>query len=308
MPFYVVRIGKRPGIYDSWDGPNGAKEQVNGFTGAEHKKFKDLQSARLYYDQDMLGVQSIETESPKAIMWPRKLQGTHFKLKTPTATVKAEPIHKTVISRPTGKCSVDAWSWAKQKPKTMGMCISPRNSDSRSFTSIMPTEFILPEDINTLMKQYYSMLPDTNILYVYTDGSTIGNGTKRAKGGYGVFFSDTDLSNISEPLLNTKISNNTTELSAMISAFKVIQTLDINAVVHLYYDSEYAYNVITGVKKAHSNKELVALGSRLLRECRCSVIFQHVNSHTGATDLHSIGNEIADRLAKRGAKNVTQRT
>jgi ribonuclease HI len=38
--FYAVRIGRKPGIYTTWDGPTGAQAQVAGFAGAKHKSFE----------------------------------------------------------------------------------------------------------------------------------------------------------------------------------------------------------------------------------------------------------------------------
>ena len=40
--FYSVRIGKIPGIYNTW---SECKEQVNGFKGAKFKKFKSQEEA-----------------------------------------------------------------------------------------------------------------------------------------------------------------------------------------------------------------------------------------------------------------------
>lgn len=45
MKYYVVRVGKRPGIYDTWDE---CKEQVEGFEGAEFKSFSNYLDATNY--------------------------------------------------------------------------------------------------------------------------------------------------------------------------------------------------------------------------------------------------------------------
>lgn len=137
--------------------------------------------------------------------------------------------------------------------------------------------------------------PD-NVLAIYTDGSTIGNGKKNATGGYGVFFGKPDIPNISVPLKSGKVTNNIAELKAIIDALKYISSHNVKAVIH--YDSDYASGVICGRKKAHTNLELVNEGKMLLRACKVKPTFHHVYSHTGAKDLHSIGNEIADLLAK----------
>jgi hypothetical protein len=43
--YYAVAIGRRPGIYEDWDGKRGAKEQTDGFSGALHQRFNDCNSA-----------------------------------------------------------------------------------------------------------------------------------------------------------------------------------------------------------------------------------------------------------------------
>jgi viroplasmin and RNaseH domain-containing protein len=43
--YYAVAIGRRPGIYEDWDGKRGAQEQTDGFSGALHQRFNDRKSA-----------------------------------------------------------------------------------------------------------------------------------------------------------------------------------------------------------------------------------------------------------------------
>lgn len=47
MPFYAVRVGRQPGIYESWDETHA---QVNGYSGAVYKKFKTREEANLFID------------------------------------------------------------------------------------------------------------------------------------------------------------------------------------------------------------------------------------------------------------------
>lgn len=46
--FYAVSIGRRPGIYWSWQW---AKRQVEGWAGNTYRKFNDYVGARMYMDQ-----------------------------------------------------------------------------------------------------------------------------------------------------------------------------------------------------------------------------------------------------------------
>ena len=47
MKFYAVKKGRTPGIYRTWDA---AKEQVDGFSGAEYKSFEQITDATDYLD------------------------------------------------------------------------------------------------------------------------------------------------------------------------------------------------------------------------------------------------------------------
>ena len=59
--FYAVVRGVKPGIYDSWFGENGAKAQVDGFSGAIHQGFKTRTEAEEWYSEN----KNIETTSFK---------------------------------------------------------------------------------------------------------------------------------------------------------------------------------------------------------------------------------------------------
>jgi len=43
--YYAVARGRNPGIYTAWFGPDGAEEQIRGYTGARYKGFTSLPEA-----------------------------------------------------------------------------------------------------------------------------------------------------------------------------------------------------------------------------------------------------------------------
>lgn len=45
IKFYAVRVGKTPGIYQTW---SQAEEQVKGYSGAEYKSFSTEEEAIKY--------------------------------------------------------------------------------------------------------------------------------------------------------------------------------------------------------------------------------------------------------------------
>lgn len=191
-----------------------------------------------------------------------------------------------------------------------------KGADFKSFKNIKDAETYLKcqeasKPLSNVMKRLldsYKSHPDYNkslIVNIYTDGSTINNGQKDASGGYGVFIPETK--NVGDRLIvcklvGEKITNGVAELKAMYKAFVEIKEMsDINMDQEyvIYYDSTYAADVITKKKKARTNIEIIAECHEILDEIKqkCKISFKHVYSHTGNKDLHSIGNEIADKLA-----------
>lgn len=144
---------------------------------------------------------------------------------------------------------------------------------------------------------------------VYIDGACTNNGKPNAKAGYGVFFSDDDPRNESDTVKG-KQSNNTGELTAFIRSLEILEKeRQENRVINLYTDSEYVIKCVTtyGTKverngwksssgKPIPNLDLVKRAFQLFKESK-SVKLHHIEAHTNKTDIHSLGNAGADRLA-----------
>ena len=139
------------------------------------------------------------------------------------------------------------------------------------------------------------------VLYVYTDGSAYGNGTRHARGGYGIFYSRKDIPPVYAPIKQAKVTNCVAELTAILETLQSLKKYGVKCCC-IYSDCEYAMDVISGKKKAHTNLHLVEPAQKLFRDFAGKVTFTHVRSHTGAGDLHSLGNEVADMLAKKGTQ------
>ena len=141
--------------------------------------------------------------------------------------------------------------------------------------------------------------------YVYTDGACSNNGRKNAKASIGIYFGNGDPRNKSERVIG-KQTNNTAELTAIIKAYTIIKDdLDAGKKVCIATDSEYSIKCATKYGKRMSkenwkknipNKELVKKIYELYGN-NANVKFKHVRAHTSNTDIHSIGNDHADRLA-----------
>ena len=121
--------------------------------------------------------------------------------------------------------------------------------------------------------------------YVYTDGSSSKRGV-----GIGVFFGIDDPRNISEMLS----PNNTNQTAELIAILRVLQ-MRLTENIMIVSDSEYAIRCISGYYKT-SHTDIVNEAKQLFTP-NTNIQFMHVKAHTGKSDLHSIGNFHADRLA-----------
>ena len=145
--------------------------------------------------------------------------------------------------------------------------------------------------------------PDT---MVYTDGSCINNGYPNAEAGIGVYFGLNDSRNVSKKIDSNKKSNNIAELTAIITAYKILEEeIKENKKIVIFSDSMYAIRCITiyGEKneklkwnKTIPNIELVKEAYELFKN-KSNIKIIHIKAHTELTDIHSLGNQEADRLA-----------
>ena len=142
--------------------------------------------------------------------------------------------------------------------------------------------------------------------YVYTDGACSNNGGKNAKAGIGIYFGKNDPRNVSEKVVG-KQTNNTAELKAIINTHSIIKNdLERGLRICIVSDSQYSIRCATKKKKKQNdinwskdipNKNLVKEIYSLYKNK--NIEFMHIKAHTGKTDIHSIGNDGADRLANK---------
>jgi ribonuclease HI len=236
MPFYAVRVGKTPGIYNTWDE---CKTQVMGFKGAIYKKFMKQSDAQKF-------TENISTTYDKKAS------------KSYTRKKKKKGANKVYVKKP-------------------------------------------------------------NTLYIFTDGSSVGNGSSDSIAGYGIY--------IPEPFeyqikmrgsLPKGTTNNYAELKAILDALRLH---DYNEVRHnsqntenpidyivITTDSEYSMNCIikwaakwerNGWRSSQGgqvkNKGLIQQIWKLYKEYKPE--FLHINSHTGKRGFFYEGNQVADDLA-----------
>jgi len=148
--------------------------------------------------------------------------------------------------------------------------------------------------------------------YVYVDGACSNNGKPNAKAGIGIYFKEDDERNLSKRVIG-KQTNNTAELLAIIETYNIIEDdVKQGKNITIVSDSEYAIRCATtygekcakknwqvkskNVIKDIPNAELVKKIYNIFKDIK-NVSFTHIIAHTGKKDVHSIGNDNADRLA-----------
>jgi ribonuclease HI len=154
----------------------------------------------------------------------------------------------------------------------------------------------------TQKENVIDFIPD---YYVYTDGACSNNGKKNALAGIGIFFGINDIRNVSKKI-EGKQTNNRAELIAIIETYHIIENDIINGKnISIVTDSEYAIKCLSSYgEKCYKkdwnveipNKELVKTAYDIYKDKR-NIQFIHVKAHTNNTDIHSIGNDNADKLA-----------
>lgn len=166
---------------------------------------------------------------------------------------------------------------------------------------------------------------------VFTDGSCVGNGSKRAIGGTGVYFGPGNALNQSSRHEGTlvlaghpslRVTNQTMELLAAVIALRVVVVSKMSDTLTwvILTDSEYMINCMgTWIKGWEKNGFKNKFGQpvkniSLLKELRQLQLstrarFEHVPAHRGAPESSSVndvmrhaGNAAADALARSSSK------
>jgi ribonuclease HI len=166
-------------------------------------------------------------------------------------------------------------------------------------------------------------------IVIFTDGSASKNGSIRATGGIGVFFSNDNEKNVScetrlalkqlIPSFNfTKVTNNISELAAILKAFDLSRSdLRLGHTVIIKTDSMYCINSLTkwyigwgkngwvnSKKTAVLNKEIIQdIVDNYIKPYNSQIKFVKVKAHSNAPPINSPlyqdfwGNFKADQLA-----------
>jgi len=155
------------------------------------------------------------------------------------------------------------------------------------------------------------------IIEIYTDGSCFNNGRKNNYGGIGIYIPKLDIK-FSKKIPNA--TNNISELKAILKATKFTYSKKFpNTNFVLYTDSQYSINCCTKwhkkwrwngrEKKYYKYKNRAVKNSQLIRRIvkiltkKNNIQLKFIRAHTNNSDSHSMGNSIADLLAKKALSN-----
>ena len=169
-----------------------------------------------------------------------------------------------------------------------------------------PVDSVEKKDISKDISKDIDRLPTKErIMYIYTDGAVSNNtrGSSKSVGGIGIYFGRRDPRNLGERFLEYPVTNQRAEIWAIVRALQIIIDEKLNVKTDLkiviYSDSMYALNILNGSWNAKENRDLVNIGLRLMKHIH-NIELKHIRAHTGKKDIHSKGNDMADKLAQKG--------
>lgn len=152
-------------------------------------------------------------------------------------------------------------------------------------------------------------------IIVFTDGSCIKRKNEAIICGYGVYFPNGELKNISESFTVGELTNQRAELYAIYKAIKKIKQNYEFKKINIYTDSEYSIKSLTlwinnwkknnwknANNKDVANQDIIKKIDKYMQKYKNKIFFHHIRSHTRKLDFYSISNEKADELATNGAK------
>jgi len=154
------------------------------------------------------------------------------------------------------------------------------------------------------------------IISIYTDGSLVKKDDKTYC-GYGIYFPNGEYKSISRKFTHEPITNNRAELYAILKSIVLANIINLERIkngqnevkqVNIYSDSEYSVKTFNiwlpkwkKNKKPYLNSDIINEIDSHIIIAPFKVVITHIRAHTGKMDVHSISNDIVDRLAKKGA-------
>ncbi|KXX77023.1 Ribonuclease H [Madurella mycetomatis] len=290
--YYAVRAGYKPGVYTSWAI---CQQQISGFKGAVFKSFLSYEDASAF----AAGRDPPSTANDK----PDRFYGVAVGRK-PGVYTEWTKVQEAIIG----------WKGPKYKK-------FETRAEAEAFVRTYGKTVTMP-DVSGLDGEEAEVPPakkakkaakptpsGANVLVVYTDGSSLGNGRSGASAGVGVFFGVNDPRNISERLEGPVQTNQRAELTAILRALEVA---DDTQDVEIRTDSKYSIQCVTEwyinwERNGWRTRDGPVKNQDLVQAIRTQL--EHRESQGGQTQFiwvkghdTDVGNIAADHLAVEGAR------
>ncbi|AEO59449.1 hypothetical protein MYCTH_2307792 [Thermothelomyces thermophilus ATCC 42464] len=297
--YYAVRAGFKPGVYTTWAI---CQQQITGFKGAQFKSFLNYEDASAFAAGRDPPSASSESKPPRfyGVAVGRK-PGVYTDWSAAQEAIVGwkGPKFKKFDTRAEAEAFVRSYSASGRGPTSTAA--SETEQDGVDSVEEPPHKRARATSKPTNTR--------TDVVVIYTDGSSLGNGRLGATAGVGVYFGPGDPRNISERLKGETQTNQRAELTAILRA---LETVDLTQDVEIRTDSKYAIQCVTEwylnwerngwMTRAGpvKNQDLVQLVRDKLDEREANggrTQFIWVKGHD--TDQ---GNIAADRLAVEGAQ------
>jgi len=279
--YYAVAKGRKPGIYGTWDE---CKAQVLKFSGPIYKKFNSRSEAEEFIKQN----------TGTSLCYPK------------TSVSKGNSL--LLSAQKTCKTNQNYGSLFQHSSKRP---MSSSSDSDNELDKINQRKKKLRSNETTISSTGNQFHVDVNgYTEVYTDGACTSNGRGNAKAGIGIWFSDNNPLNVSQPV-NGRATNNMAEIQAVTVAARQAQKAGIKK-LKINTDSKFLISCITqwmpkwkrsgwqttNGKPVINKEELIEMEKALTP---LQVSWNHVRGHIGI-----YGNEMADKLARSGSERYRQ--
>ena len=287
--YYAVQVDRVPGVYTDW--PT-ASAQLNGVKRPRQKRFDTFAEAEAFVAEGKKGSLAAAVAAAQRLDKQQQLAAS---VAAPAGMILQDnqrDLEGNIYEPGTGPFPQDAEDGFDPNITldANGQLVYKTNAE-KTKTKVVPKAA-------------------SDMLIVYTDGSSLSNGTVGASAGVGVYFGPGDRKNVSEPLSGTRQTNQRAELTAILRALDITPR---HREVTIYTDSRYSIDCVTSwYKNWKRNGWLTATkkpveNRDLIQEIRAKMeereglgkgsYFVWVKGHNGDR-----GNVEADRLAIEGAR------
>ncbi|KAI9674857.1 MAG: hypothetical protein M1829_003597 [Trizodia sp. TS-e1964] len=326
--FYAVRSGHTPGIYTDWPS---AQKQILGWHKPKQRSFASREEADKWLKSKDLNdnLEGQENGGINSDVANRFVEAAAPVSAKPTVKAKKDPLppakrpkksngpalaEATRRAKAPALTSIEIYNSDEVENGGLGTGPLPPGSvdgfDSTIRLDEETTEIHLKteEERNAIKTQL--ILKESAVLKIYTDGSSLGNGSAEAAAGVGVYFGPSDSRNVSERLPGRRQTNQRAELTAI---FRALEISPRNRDICIYTDSKYAIDCVTSwhVKWRQNNWQTAAGKAVENKDLVMSILdLMEARQKSGKkVDLHWLkghanheGNVEADKLAVNGAR------